>query len=1593
MEGFLRSLGLSDLSRFDMDFSLVAMDEYEKGKVNMMIEKDSLWDFDLLDDFIYGLSSIQYPYTIRFFYPNGEATVDDFAPLFEAWYVKNFYVPVSFRFGPIEINTIEIDYESEKMKEDISPRIADFREVLSLINYKIKIVEVIKPTPKEEKQATPVSTIEEEQPKEIEEPLIESGEPFEEKESSPTLDEFKEEPQVEVTEEVEDSTPIEEKEEELPPMPSQEELELMESEVEEEDYSYEPSENEEAEGSVDSSYYEDEDEKEELTGEEMIRQDAEREQRLGEEHILEEQERNLHEWEEAQRRARVFKKGDYEVYDSIDDIFALEGNHNVDFVGEVFSVDPRLTKRGKQMNRIGVSDGKNAIVVSVMSSPGLPPEKVASIAKGTRVRIRGGLDEDSYNHQKTIFCHFLNELPPKEMREDPEPIKRVELHLHTKMSTMDGVSEIGDYVKLAKHMGMTAIAVTDHGSLQSLPAAQEACAKAGIKPIYGVEVYMVDLAQKYITNPSEIPLKDAKYCVFDTETTGLVPRFDRVVEFGGLVVQNGQVIRQWNTYIDPKIPMSEGSKLINHITDDMLEGQPSEEEILPKILEMFEGCILVAHNATFDIGFINAALERHGYPPISNPIIDTLALSHYLFPEKAVHNEGAMLRHLGLNIYNKDDAHEAIYDASKLNEGWQSILTMLEEQKPGIRHCDLASLTVSKPDESIKDSDPVLYKKQFDAFHGYVGHLREKHATVLVKNAAGLRAVNRIISLGETDYLSGSPLLPRTPRDLLNELHENILIGSACQNGEIFDMAQSESVETLAKAMEFYDFIEIQPLSCYSNLLNMGEIRSKEQLLEILNSIIQAAKLAGKPVIATGDCHYVNPEDKLIRDVYITAQAIGKRNHPLWKTRRNNMPWFDNPDQHLRSTAEMIADFAPWLGEEYAREIVVTNSNLIADQIGTDAIPVSKDTFTPNENLPNSEKILRDLCEKNFQDRYGGNPDPEVQKRVAEVHERLSRELSGIIDHGYAVTYYIAHCLIKMAAEEPEHYIVGSRGSVGSSFAATMADITEVNPLPPHYRCPKCHYFEWGDTTKYKSGFDMPDKECPHCHEKLEANGQNIPFQTFLGFNAEKVPDIDLNFEDESQHKAHNYTKILLGANKVFRAGTIEKVAEKTAYGYVKHYYEVRGKDPNELNGQWINFLASKVEGVKRTTGQHPGGIVVVPKEHDVTDFTAIQHPADDLNSEWLTTHYDYRSMHDELLKLDILGHVDPMAMRYYRDLTKVPIESIPMNDPRVLSLFVSPKELNLHENYLGLQTGALAIPEFGTRLAQQMLNVASPRTFNDLLIISGLAHGTNVWSGNAEDLITSGTTDINGVIGCRDDIMTYLIAAGIDNGVAFKIMETVRKGNFRKKEEEFLPIMREAGIPEWYIESCRKIAYLFPRGHATAYVMMAVRVAWFKLYYPLEFYSVFFSIRSDDWDIETMIAGEEAIKTKLNELNGRRNDRAKPLSNKEINILATLTVALEMVERGYSFSNISLYKSDGKMFIPDHYNKCLIPPFSVIDGCGVAAGNSVVEARNDGKPFLSKEDLLARTKLSRTNVDDLINKGGMEPLRDRNQMSLFEFL
>lgn len=1291
----------------------------------------------------------------------------------------------------------------------------------------------------------------------------------------------------------------------------------------------------------------------------------------------------------SMRMERYSHKGNYLEVKSIKELYSLQ-MVNVAFKGTIFQAETKLTRKGSLLGTFSIGDDDSAINLRAFESKTrLSAEDIQAIKIGDYCLIKGQVSLDKFSNEVNVMIDSYEKLPPKPLRDDPEKEKRVELHLHTKMSAMDGLGEMNEYCTLAKNMGMDAIAVTDHGDIQAFPDAQKAGKATGLHILYGCEFYMFDPFPRYVFNPSDIPLSTARYCVFDTETTGLSSMFDRMTEFGAVLIENGTVTKRFDSLINPTVPIPKLIQEKTHITDEMVKGKPTIEELMPQIEELISGTILVSHNASFDMGFLNESRKRMGLPPFDNPVIDTLPLSHYLFPDRKYHNLEALYKNLGLPDYKEDAAHRADADAESLWNAWAAMLPLLNP-KGKLLHKDLLNLRIDedyfrfstlkeKTEKGTASIDELndLVKSTVSNFYK---NIRATHLVALVKNEQGLKDLYALVSLSNTTYLAD---LPKIPKSELSRLRKNLLFGSACFNGEVFRSATYDSYDKLKETMKFYDYIEIQPVENYSYLVNTHDL-TQERLMQILKTIIKAADELGIPVCATGDVHYVNPEDKICRDVYIEAKAIGNGSHPLNPPFRARLPRFDNPDQHFRSTKEMMDSFKKWLPEDKCKEIIVTNTRNIASQLG-ELQPVKMGTFPPNANLPDSAERLREICYHNLHAHYGDNPDPEVKKR-------LDMELDGIIGNGYSVTYYIAHCIIKKANEDG--YFVGSRGSVGSSFAATMADITEVNPLPPHYLCPNCKHFEWAnDDPKFKqirSGFDLPDKECPVCHTKMLKNGQTIPFQTFLGFKAEKVPDIDLNFPPDYQSRAHAYTRTLLGENNCYRAGTIETVADKTAFGFVRGYYEKMGINPDSIPAAQVAKIAAKCQGVKRTTGQHPGGIVVIPKDMDVFDFTPYQHPADDLTSDWLTTHYDFASMHDEVLKLDLLGHVDPLALRKLTLITNYDFKKIPMDDKRVLSLFSSPKELEMENNPLNFATGAVAIPEFGTNFVQGLLSKALPHSFNDLLIISGLSHGTDVWNNNAEDIIVNKTATLDGVIGCRDDIMNYLISMGVDSSLSFQIMEDVRHGHgkFKKKEAVYVPEMQKHNVPDWYIESCRKIQYLFPRAHATAYVMGAVRMAWYKLYMPLYFYAIYFSVRCDKWDIATMIKGKEAVYKMIKELQLKSQDR-KAFTPKDNETLKSLIVASEMLERGYHFENIDLYRSEATDFVVDEKNKALIPPYCVLDNLGESAAETVVSARKDGT-FLSIEDLKDRTKLSERNIDDLRKLGVLDDLGESNQMSLF---
>ena len=1466
---FLDSINIKNYDDYDIEFETVGWNRFNSKQLDMIITKETPWQYDLLKAFQDGLNTVTYPYYLRFIYRNKPQT-EDVINLFQDWFRSIYHIPFNGVLTVINENSFNIEYANEEDKEKYSMALVDFKDFLVFISYEFSIEETIK-----EDEGPVVSK---EEMKEI----VKAAK----KETKEALKEESSASQINDRSEVE----------------------------------------------------------------KMIEEDKKAQIESAEDELLKVAKENAKAMARDRERWRLNKRGNYSAYESIGEI-GRSADH-VDFSCKLFSKE--INEYGKKRLTIGVYDANgDAIMVSINYNAQINDDFVAALTTGMNLRVRGVAYWDEFNKTMSIRGHYIDVLPPDEIEADNYPVNRVELHLHSNMSQQDGVTSMMDYAKYAKALGHKAMAVTDHAVLQAYPDAQAAEAKTGVKMLYGCEFYMVDDQLEYIKNPANIPLNKATYVVLDLETTGLSCVYNRIIEFGAVKVVRGTITESIDLLINPETIIPAKITEITGISNADVKNQPTIKELWPRILEFIGDAILVTHNANFDFNFLQESLKRNGLPPLTNPVIDTLALSRYLFPESRNHNLGSVCRNLEI-VYDEEAAHRADYDATVLNECWQPMIVRLTKQNMKLTHADLANLVT--PNELLK-------------------HIRPKHIVCLAKDKVGLKDLFKLVSYSHTEYLAD---VPKIPRRIVNEHRSHLLIGSACFNGDVFETARYYNNDYLKRAMQFYDYIEIQPVANYSHLVNMGDLE-QEDVEMLLKNIVKCADEIGKPVCATGDVHYLTPKEKVFRDVLISAPGLEGAVHPLNPRKRAKMHFFENPDQHYRSTKEMLEAMS-FLGEEKAFEITVTNTNMIADQIES-IRPVPNDhLYTPT--IPNSDVMLREECYKNAHALYG-DPLPKF------IQERLDAELDGIINHGYSVTYWIAHLIIKKANEDG--YVVGSRGSVGSSFAATMAGITEVNALPPHYRCPHCKHIEWTKETypNITSGYDLPEKACPECGTMMVHDGQDIPFQTFLGFNAEKTPDIDLNFPGDYQSKAHDYTKQLLGEENCFRAGTIETIADKTAFGFARGYLERKGLNPDDFPKPKIAYLASGCVGVKRTTGQHPGGIVVVPRDNDVYDFTPVQYPADDKEASWKTTHFDFESIHDTLLKLDLLGHVDPVALRMMCNLTNINIKDIPLNDPKVLSIFSSPAALNMEHDYTNAKTGALAIPEFGTEFVRGMLEETKPQTFADLVIISGLSHGTNVWNGNADELVRGGKA-LSEVIGCRDDIMTYLIGKGLPKDISFTIMEKVRKGKGLKEEWEQL--MKANKVPDYYIESCKKIKYMFPKGHAVAYVTMAIRVGYFKVYYPLVFYATFFSVRSKQYDIEPMIKGRQAIIERIEELKAKGNKGSKEkLSNKEAEQLKTLYIALEMVQRGYKFSNISLEKSDAENFVVDEENKALIPPFTTIDQLGKSAADSVIEARKQGR-FISKEDLLRRTKLSKTNVEDLARLHVLDDLTENDQLSLFDF-
>jgi len=1189
--------------------------------------------------------------------------------------------------------------------------------------------------------------------------------------------------------------------------------------------------------------------------------------------------------------------------------------------GEIFSLEFKELK-SKILMTFDITDYTSSILVKAFLTEEKYNYLKENIQVGSFVKLGGKVFYDKYEGDLVISLKDLQLISPKE-RKDLSEEKRVELHLHTQMSSMDAVASATEVIKRAAKWGHKAIAITDHAVVQAFPEAMEASSKYGVKVIYGVEGYLVDDGVPIVTGDTEATLED-EFTVFDIETTGLSNINDEIIEIGAVKIKEGKIIDTFETFVNPKIPISSFITKLTGIDESMVKDAPSIEEILPKFLEFASNSVLVAHNANFDVSFIKSKAKKFNLN-VNNAVLDTLELSRHLYKDLKNYKLDTLADHLQVKL---EHHHRAVDDAMATAEIFIKTIDRLKEL--GV--------------EKVKDINAILKESEVD-----IRKLPVYHVTILVKDQKGLRNLYEIISKSNLEYFHRTP---RIPKSLLISMREGLIIGSACEQGEVFRAIVSNLEEKkLENIISFYDYLEVQPVGNNEFLIEKGEVKSVEELREINRKIYLLGKKYNKLVVATGDVHFLDPWDDIYRKILMAGKGYKDADR--------------QPPLYFKTTDEMLKEFA-YLGEEVAKEIVIDNPNKIADLV-EEVKPIPDGTFPPV--IEGAEEELRRLTLDKAHEIYG-DPLPEI------VQNRLDRELNSIINNGYAVMYIIAQKLVSKSLKDG--YLVGSRGSVGSSLVATMSGITEVNPLPPHYVCPNCKYSEFITDGSYGCGVDMPDKTCPHCGTLMRKDGFDIPFEVFLGFEGDKEPDIDLNFSGEYQPIAHKYTEELFGKGHVFRAGTIGTLADKTAYGYVKKYFEERNLIVHKSE---IKRLTVGCTGVKRTTGQHPGGIMVVPKDKSIYDFTPIQHPADAEDTDVITTHFDYHSISGRLLKLDILGHDDPTVIRMLEDLTGINAREIPLDDKKTMSLFTSVEALGIDPEELNTPVGTLGLPEFGTKFVRQMLIDTRPTTFAELVRISGLSHGTDVWLNNAQDIIREGIATLKEVISTRDDIMLYLISKGMDKKLSFKIMENVRKGKGVTQEE--IEEMRKHGVPNWFIESCQKIKYMFPKAHAVAYVIMAFRIAYFKVHYPEAFYATYFTVRADDFNLDIVLKGKDSIKNAIKEIEAKGNNA----SPKEKSLLTVLEVALEMYLRGFKFINVDLYKSDAVKFLITEEG--LLPPLNSLEGVGIQAAKTIAQERENGK-FLSVEDFRNRTKVSKTVIEILKQYGCLTDLPESNQLSLF---
>lgn len=1207
-----------------------------------------------------------------------------------------------------------------------------------------------------------------------------------------------------------------------------------------------------------------------------------------------------------------------------------EEERNVVIQGYVFEVETRDLRSGRQILTFKMTDYTSSFACKRFSNSEEDEEIFAQIKEGMWLKVQGNVQEDRYLNDLVLLAQNIQEVHVEEKMDGaPADEKRVELHAHTQMSQMDATNSATDLINRAVKWGHKAVAITDHGAVYAFPEAHTAAKGKDIQVIYGMEAYIVDDGELVAYHPQDEDLSEATYVVFDVETTGLSAIYDSIIELAGVKMYKGNVIDSFQEFIDPGHPLSDTTTNLTGITTEMVRAaEKSEEQVLKEFKVFTEGTIIVAHNASFDIGFLNAGYEKYQMSEVSEPVIDTLALSRMLHPHIKSHRLNTLAKRYDVYL---EQHHRAIYDAETTGRLLDIFLKEAQE--------DFGMSNLNQLNDHVGEGDSYKRSRPF-------------HATLLVQTQKGLKNLFKLVSASYVKYFYR---LPRIPRSVFEKYREGILLGSACAEGEVFEAMMQKGYDQAKKIAKNYDYLEVMPKSSYKDLLAKELIRNEKDLEDILKNIAKLGEELDIPVVATGNVHYLDEKDKIYREIILTT---------LHQTGDAEIVY---PDLDFKTTGEMLAAFS-FLGEEKAYELVVTNSQKIAAMIDDDITPVKSKLYTPK--MPNAEEEITEKTYEEAKRRYG-DPLPEV------IEKRIDKELTSIIGNGFAVIYLISKKLVDESMENG--YLVGSRGSVGSSFVAHMTGITEVNPLPPHYHCKSCHYSEFFDDGSIGSGFDLEPKKCPNCGADLDMDGQDIPFETFLGFNGEKVPDIDLNFSGEYQASAHEYTKVLFGEDHVYKAGTISTIADKTAFGYVKGYERDLHKMYNKAE---IDRLTKGVSGARRTTGQHPGGIIVIPDDMEVYDFTPVQYPANDQTADWRTTHFDFHSIDDNVLKLDILGHDDPTMIRMLQDLSGINPQAIPLNDPGVMQLFQGTEVLGVTPEQIFSKTGTLGIPEFGTGFVRSMLEKTRPTTFAELVQISGLSHGTDVWLGNAEELIDHHGIPLSEVIGCRDDIMVYLSHAGLEEVVAFRIMESVRKG--RGLSDEWISTMKEHQVPQWYIESCLKIKYMFPKAHATAYIIMALRVAYFKVHYPLYYYAAYFSIRANDFELEAMCKGKEAVKNILKEIYSKGNDATA----KEKNLAVVLELANEMLERGFQFEMVELKESDAKNFtIKDE--KTLLAPFRAVPSFGTSAADSVVEARKDGE-FLSKEDLLKRTRVNSSVLEYLDRNHVTSHLPDENQLSLF---